>query len=164
MSQWSWPQGVPEILYNTSAPDIQKLPRFFNTCSHQHSSVDADGDKSCPIPSTLSSASTGVCGPASQSDGAIITHHSSEWKSGSTQPAHCTVWAPGRGDGMDTQIVRLDARDDSFRGWRNILSACDPRRVISSRGQDSDQEDGWMNRVAGGGMQKKEAMCETWQW
>lgn len=57
--------------------------------------------KPCPVPSALPSSSTGVCGSASQSDGAIITHHDSEWKSGSTQLAHCTVSALGHREGMD---------------------------------------------------------------
>lgn len=52
----------------------------------------------------------------------------------------------------------LDARVDSLRGWQNILSACDPHWAVSYRGQDLDQENGWMNRVAGGellGREKK---------
>lgn len=58
--------------------------------------------KSCPVASTLPTGSTGVCGSASLRDGAIVTDHSSEWKSGSTQQAHCTVRALGHWEDKDT--------------------------------------------------------------
>ncbi|CAB1450086.1 unnamed protein product [Pleuronectes platessa] len=110
---------------------------------------------SCPVPSTLPAASTGVCGSAFQSDGTIITHHSSERKSGSTQPAHCTVCRPvGTRWSMDAQVI-LNARGDSLRVWQDILSACDPHWVPFAQGSGSE-----MRRLAGGA-ERPEGVCRT---
>lgn len=114
--------------------------------------------RSCPVSSALPGASTGVCGCGAQSDGAITTHHSSEW--GEWQhPASPLYMAGPRARTQERYLdLSLYARNDSLRGWQqqqqkknHILSACDPHRVLSYRGQSFHHKHGWMNGVARGG-------------
>lgn len=79
--------------------------------------------------------------------------------SGSTQLARCTRRALGHGHRSDTWIFRFMPGTTLFgdgnkkqKNKKHILSACDPHRVLSYRGQSFHHKHGWMNGVARGGI------------
>lgn len=111
--------------------------------------------KFCQIPSVLCSASTGVCSPASRSDGAITTHPSSKSKSGSTQPVCCRNAGPWAWMQVGSDHP-LDARSGFLRAQGAFC--------FISPGQDSDQGNSWTGRVAAGGHREKDRMCRNRQW
>lgn len=56
----------------------------------------------------------------------------------------------------------LDAWEDTFREWKNILSASDPHRVLPYKGQDIDQANVWWIVWPEGGCRKKKK--DMWDW
>lgn len=145
------------FLYHYETEAIDKTSHLISDC-HTCSTpavVDTKTDiKSCPLPSASPRASTGVFGPASQSDGAITTHHGSERESGSG-PSGPTVPArpppPSRTQRWGRTLGSFAGRrEDLFRGWTNTLSACGSPQGSFLQGSGFPPEV-WKDEMAGGG-------------